>query len=52
MDKHIDHEKQQVKDREKYRGADINAADDDKVSDPLVKQDIKLRNSNPHSQGL
>lgn len=52
MDKHNDKQKQENAEVKKFRGVDINAADDNKVDERLVKQDIKLRNDNPHSDGL
>lgn len=52
MDKHTEHDKQAAVDTDQYRGATVNEADNGKVNDRLVKQDIKLRNSNPHSKGL
>ena len=52
MEKLTDKTKTPVTDEQQYRGVDINAADHDKVNDRLVKQDIKIRNSNPHSQGI
>ena len=52
MDKQTKHDKQVEADSDQYRGATVNEADKDKVNDCLVKQDIKLRNSNPHSKGL
>lgn len=47
-----DKEKTNVAADDQYRGADINAADDGKVNERLIKQDMKIRNSNPHSKGL
>lgn len=52
MDKHTEHDKQATVDPDQYRGATVNEADKDKVNKRLVEQDIKLRNSNPHSKGL
>lgn len=37
---------------DKYRGATVDQADDEKVTPKMVKEDVKELNNNPHSKGL
>ncbi len=40
---------QEVKESKKYRGVDVNIADDDKVSPKMVKNETAELNNNPRN---
>lgn len=41
-----------VQDENKYRGVNVNEADDCKVNPEMVKQDVKELNNNPRNDDM
>lgn len=44
--------KEATEQEEKYRGVDVNKADDGKVSEKMVKEDTKELNNNPRNNDM
>ncbi len=52
MEKNKHNDKEHIRPSQKYRGMEINIADDSKADSPMVKKDVEKLNNNPRNSDM